>query len=305
MKPIISVILPTYNGEKFIARAINSVLNQTFKDFELIIVDDGSTDNTAQVIKEFQKKDNRIKYIWQKNSGAPARPRNTGIKHAQGEYIAFLDHDDEWLPEKLKKQLTKFRNSECGLVGCSANIIDEKHKKKRIYSVPPFLEINSSKILEGSVPCSCSSMVVRRDVFRNIGLFDESFKSGDDWDLWIRASRKYRFLFVQTPLFNYYIHGNNVTILRGKIKYLQEVEKVVDKHRDIYLKYPKSFSKKLRKLGTAYIIEGHLKTGRNRLMKAIKVNPFSRAYINILLSFLGPGAYKKLLDVKKKIFNNS
>ena len=101
--PKVSVIIPTYNRQKLLPKAIKSVLNQTFKNFELIIVDDGLTDNTKEIIKEFQKRDPRIKYIWQENFGAPAGPKNTGIKNSKGEYIAFLDDDDEWLPEKLER----------------------------------------------------------------------------------------------------------------------------------------------------------------------------------------------------------
>ena len=117
-KPTVSVIIPTYNRAKLLPRAIKSVLNQTFKDFEVIIVDDGSTDNTEEVINEFQKHNKRIKYIrHEKNKGAAAA-RNTGIKIAQGEYIAFQDSDDEWLPNKLEKQMEIFESApaEIGVV---------------------------------------------------------------------------------------------------------------------------------------------------------------------------------------------
>ena len=95
MLPKVSIIIPTYNRANLLPRAINSVLNQTFKDFELIIVDDGSTDNTRKVVKEFEEKDSRIKYIWQENFGGPAKPTNTGLKISKGKYIAFLDSDNE------------------------------------------------------------------------------------------------------------------------------------------------------------------------------------------------------------------
>ena len=100
--PTVSVIIPTYNRAHLVGRAIKSVLNQTYRDFEIIVVDDGSTDNTKDIIKEFQKKDKRIKYIpYEKNKGGSAA-RNTGIKAAKGEYIAFLDSDDEWAYEIRK-----------------------------------------------------------------------------------------------------------------------------------------------------------------------------------------------------------
>ena len=108
MNPKVSVIIPTYNRANLLARAIKSVLNQTFQDFELIVVDDGSTDNTRKVVEEFQKKDSRIKYIFQENSGGPAKPINTGIKNSKGEYITILEDDDEFLPQKLQKQVELF-----------------------------------------------------------------------------------------------------------------------------------------------------------------------------------------------------
>lgn len=116
--PTVSVIIPTYNRAHLVGRAIQSVLNQTYKDFELIIVDDGSTDNTEDIIKKYQKKDERIKYIRRKKNKGGSVARNTGINAAIGEYIAFLDSDDEWLTEKLERQMKVFKStsSEVGVV---------------------------------------------------------------------------------------------------------------------------------------------------------------------------------------------
>ena len=167
--PKVSIIIPTYNRVDLLPRAINSVLNQTFQDFELIVVDDGSTDNTKQVVEEFQKKDKRIKYIWQENSGAPAKPRNTGIKNSQGEYIALLDHDDEWLPEKLEKQLEIFeknRQTNLGFVGCNALIV--KEDKIQEYKTPKYKNI-LLEILERNFIWSCSSVMIKKSVLDKVG----------------------------------------------------------------------------------------------------------------------------------------
>jgi glycosyltransferase involved in cell wall biosynthesis len=96
MSPKVSVIIPTYNRADLLSRAIKSVIAQTYTNWELLVVDDGSTDNTKEVVKEFIKKDKRIKYLWEPNSGSPSKPRNFVAKNAKGEYIAFLDSDDEW-----------------------------------------------------------------------------------------------------------------------------------------------------------------------------------------------------------------
>jgi teichuronic acid biosynthesis glycosyltransferase TuaG len=120
--PKISIIIPCYNSEQFIDRTIKSVLCQTFSDWELLLIDDHSTDKTKDILEKYAKNDTRIKILQTKeNSGGPALPKNIGIENAKGEYIAFLDHDDEWLPEKLEKQLAVFENSKdekLGLVSC-------------------------------------------------------------------------------------------------------------------------------------------------------------------------------------------
>jgi len=136
--PKVSVIIPAYNCGNLIERTILSVCNQTFKDWELIIVDDGSTDKTKEVVLSFQKKDSRIKYFFQNNSGAPAKPKNVGILNATGKYIAFLDHDDEWVPKKLEKQIGVFEKTEnqnLGLVVSGAMIVSEIDNSKKEYKI--------------------------------------------------------------------------------------------------------------------------------------------------------------------------
>jgi len=128
----VSIIIPTYNGEKYIKRAILSVLNQTFQDFEIIVVDDFSCDNTVKIVRELQIKNPRIKLIClEKNSGGPALPKNKGFEISSGEFIAYLDQDDEWLENKLEEQIKFFNNSKdkkLGLVSCGASLINNSGK---------------------------------------------------------------------------------------------------------------------------------------------------------------------------------
>ncbi|MFH1657314.1 MAG: glycosyltransferase family 2 protein [bacterium] len=144
MNPKVSVIIPTYNREKLLPRAIQSVLSQTYSNWELIVVDDGSTDNTKEIMEEFQRKDKRIKYIWQENFGGVSKPINTGLKASQGDYIALLEDDDEWLPEKLERQLEIFQNSKkenLGLVGCNilmVDLVNKKVKAKKTFDIPEY-----------------------------------------------------------------------------------------------------------------------------------------------------------------------
>ncbi|HKK53949.1 MAG TPA: glycosyltransferase [Patescibacteria group bacterium] len=216
----ISIIIPVYNRQDLLERAIISVLNQTYKNFELIIVNDASTENIKEFVKKFD--DKRIKYIEHTiNSGGPAKPKNTGIKIAKGDYIAFLDSDDKWLENKLKKQLKLYEkniNNNIGLVGCEEINFNELTQEKRHTKLPALIEKMSPEILKKCLPHSSSSVMIKKSVFKTVGLFSEDFKISDDYDLYIRISRKYKLLFVQEPLFYYYIHNNNASTIKNKQK---------------------------------------------------------------------------------------
>lgn len=308
MNPKISVIIPTYNRADLLPRAINSVLNQTFQDFELIIVDDGSTDNTKQVVQEFQNKDSRIKYIWQENSGGPAGPRNIGIRHSEGEYIAFLDSDDEWLLEKLEKQLKLFKNSKkknLGFVGCNALIVNEKTGIKKKYNTPTYHndEIFFKKLLENNFIYSVGSLMIRKEVFNNIGLYDESLTTGEDWDLILRIAQKYSFDFIPKSLFIHHFHSsasltNNVSV----VIWDKNLRRILEKHKEYYLAHPKVYSVQLIHNGIAYILLGNdLRKGRNAFLKSIKFNPLNvKSYVYFMVSLGGLGFCHKLVFLKRK-----
>ncbi|NCD01144.1 glycosyltransferase family 2 protein [bacterium] len=303
-KPLISVIIPTYNRAHFLPRAINSVLNQTYKNFELIIVDDGSTDETRKIIKKFLKKDLRIKYIYQKNSGGPSKPKNTGIQICKGEYIAFLDSDDEWFANKLEKQIKKYiknnKNNNIGIVGCGAIRINTKNKKTKKVIPPRYVKIKSSKVLNKTIPHSCSSVMIKKSVFKKIGLFDNNIKTADDYEIYIRISRRYNFLFIREPLFNYYIHEDNISKPNSEIdeEKIKEKQQIIKKHKKIFSKYPRAYSNEFKKIGTFKMLTKDYKNAKKYFIKSIKINPFSRVYINLFLSFT-PKLYKKILFLKK------
>ncbi len=173
---LVSIIIPTYNGEKYIERAIRSILNQTYQDFEIIVVDDFSIDNTVEIVKELQKEDHRIKFIkLEENSGGPARPKNEGFKIAKGEYIAYLDQDDEWLATKLEEQMNFFENSnndKLGLVSCGASLIYTRGK-----CFDNFIPVKSNnifpEILLRNPIYSNSSVLIKHEVIENVGERDE------------------------------------------------------------------------------------------------------------------------------------
>jgi len=206
-KKMVSIIIPTYNRGKYIREAIQSVLNQTYQNFEIIVSDDGSTDNTKEVVESFN--DRRIKYFWNKNSGLPAVARNIGIKKSSGKYIAFLDSDDLWLAKKLEKQINEFeKNENIGLV-CSHRIyFDEKKEWIKKININDKDFTFKSLFIRNKV--TCSTVIVKRSIFDNIGLFNECTKlqAGEDYEMWLRIANSYRIKYIQEPLVKYRHHSN-------------------------------------------------------------------------------------------------
>ncbi|MEI8340013.1 MAG: glycosyltransferase [Verrucomicrobiota bacterium] len=210
--PGVSVVIPAYNYAKFLTGAVDSVLQQTYPDFELIVVDDGSVDDTRAVMGRYQ--DKRVRYVYQENSGLSAA-RNTGIAHAWFDYIAFLDADDLWMPNFLESAMKLFAtlSSDYGMVagGCASidgegNRIEEKKLRIRADR-----ELHARDfILKNPAPLS-SSVILRRSVFRDCGVFDTTLRSSEDRDMWIRTAGRYRVFFICKPLVQIRKHGHSMS----------------------------------------------------------------------------------------------
>jgi len=194
--PEVSVIIPTFNRAAWIANAVDSVLKQTIRDVELIVVDDGSTDDTLEVLERFGS---RVKIVAQSNRGVSSA-RNAGIRFASGKYICFLDSDDLWKPRKLEIQLAAMnRHSEYKISytdevwirnGRWANP-GKRHRKYSGWIFPHLLPL---------CLISPSSVMIERSVLDDVGLFDESLPAGEDYDLWLRIGSRYPILFIQEKL---------------------------------------------------------------------------------------------------------
>lgn len=189
---MVSVIITTYNRKGFLYDAVVSVIQQDHKDKEIIVVDDGSTDKSFSIVKDLP-----VRYIWKPNGGISSA-RNTGIRLSRGDYIAFLDVDDRWLKNKLSVQLNAMIET-----GYSISYTDEVWLKnnKRINQKERHRKY-SGHIFERCLPLciiSPSSVVIKRDVFDSVGLFDESLPVCEDYDMWLRISSRYPILFIDRP----------------------------------------------------------------------------------------------------------
>ena len=210
--PLVSVVIPVYNRANYVVQAIDSVLAQTYKNFEIIVVDDGSKEDVKGALQKYIK-NKKIRYIYQKNKGV-ASARNTGIKKVRGEFIAFLDDDDIWLPKKLELQMPLFSDKNVGLVyGGRINFEDSTQKvvwksdSSKFYKGDVF-----DKLLFGNCNFVCTStVIVRKNILTLYGLFNEEFKgaSTEDYDLWLRLAHDSKFDFTPKDVIKYRVHDNN------------------------------------------------------------------------------------------------
>lgn len=220
----VSIIIPTYNYEKFISAAIDSVLLQSHDDIEILVVDDGSTDSTRQIVSNY---DSRIKYIYQDNKG-PSSARNHGIELATGDFIGFLDADDVFLKNKLEHQLEYFsEHPSCGLTYSDYYCVDKDLRIMESYRSKGFKD--RKKALEGLVEknyINTSTVLMKRKVIEKVGVFNEEYKYLEDLDYWLRIGLEHDFGYVNKFLVKTRSHGYNLrrsTSTRDKLKNGKEI----------------------------------------------------------------------------------
>jgi glycosyltransferase involved in cell wall biosynthesis len=291
---VFSVVIPTFNRAYLIERPIRSVLAQTCSSFEIIVVDDNSTDNTEEIVKGIG--DSRIKYVRHDQNYGSNVARNTGIENATGEFIAFLDSDDEWLPEKLEKQLKILSNhSEICVCYTWIKSVNEDTKKELIVS-PEFEGFIFEDLLYSQF-VNPSSTVVRRSCFDTVGVFDvnPAFRSCQDWDLWLRLSQSYQFAMVPEVLTIWWNHSsknrntNNVTMMfQGFLALLEkypEMQNLPNTFKTVGSASLKIKGDYLFERGKRYMLQAseisHLegiKLGKKYLKMAFLSNPLNLTY---------------------------
>lgn len=199
--PKVSVVIPAYNAVRFVNATIDSVLLQTFQDFEILAVDDGSTDNTKEILEAYGDK---IRYLPKKNGGVSSA-RNYGIENAKGKYIAFLDADDVWMPEKLEKQVALMEaNEDIGLCYAATQKVDEELNYLSSIPANAYEDYTESLLLNLNIVAgSCSSAMARRDIISQTDGFDSKFTTYADWEFWLRLSLLTKFAPVNEELVKY------------------------------------------------------------------------------------------------------
>jgi len=295
--PKISVIIPTYNREEFIGAAIDSVLNQSFVDFELIVVDDGSTDMTKAIIYSYS--DERLIYIYQKNQGRSAA-RNRAIELARGEYIAFLDSDDFYLPNKLQQQMDYMRQNEhVDMVYTSADCIDAKKRsiKNQKYIAREEGSIYNLLAFFRPVTITLPTVMIRRNVLDKVGVFDVHLDRFEDTDMWRRIS-KHHFIGAMPQVTCLLTTHNNNSLENQDA---QEIVKAVHYYVRKVFKEDGDLEQKILHNGASQLYEYYgraflgrqqnFKIGASLIYSAIFYSP--RSFVGILIR--STGTYIKAL----------
>ncbi|MBI3999245.1 MAG: glycosyltransferase family 2 protein [Candidatus Omnitrophica bacterium] len=236
MPPRVSVIIPTYNRSEFLERAIKSVIQQTFRNFEIIVVENGNPNRDAKVIvNRFLNSDVVVRHFYE-TKPSHVQARNIGVCHATGEYIAFLDDDDEWTPTKLAEQV-KFMEShpEVGLIACNLTFFDREGH--RIDDPHPYYagEIQLRDLVaKGCLINSLSAVMVKRDCFEKVGMFDKSFSISNDYEFYVRTSMEFKIWSLDERFVRYKFHESNAS--RNVVQKCEENIKVLKRLHRLDLK---------------------------------------------------------------------
>jgi glycosyltransferase involved in cell wall biosynthesis len=313
---LVSVIIPTYQRVKFIEEAIRSVLNQTYGNLELIVIDDGSTDGTDELLSAISAEDQRVRYSRQANAG-PAAARNKGVQISNGFLIAFLDSDDTWMPDKLEKQMRVFdQDVEVCFSYCSgffvnengerARSFDQQWNSTRFYSAEDFLFHRVGFFFT-------SSAVVKKECLEKVGAFDENLEFLEDVDLWFRILVECKSDYIDEPLVINRRHPDNLYLTKGRgaeLQFARSNFQVSQKAVDLYERRVRRLSKTekeeaLYRFQLMFIKEalahGEIKEARNSLRSYLRSHPaFLAALPYFGLSILPRKAVTWLVEKRKK-----
>jgi glycosyltransferase involved in cell wall biosynthesis len=289
----ISIVMPVHNREHTIGRAIESILNQTHASFELIIVDDASTDGTRNVVRFYD--DKRIRYIAHAEKlGAPAA-RNTGIREAQAEWIAFHDSDDIWMPDKLEKQINRVLQNGLEHAVYYTGFYRFKHGKREYIPEPDLRrkegDIHRELLVKNFV--STQTVLLPKACLDAVGGFDEEMPRLQDWELWIRLSERYPFCLVDEPLVHVFYSDNSISASQENL--IRAYRLILQKHGHLFREAGRSyFASLLFSYGHNLCLHGDMRLGRTTLYQSLRSQIGLKSIAALIVSFFGKRLYRYL-----------
>lgn len=293
----VSIIIPTYNSEKTILRCLDSVFKQTYQDFELIICDDKSTDNTREILNTIS--DNRLKvYYLSENSGS-AVARNIAMQNAKGDFFAFLDSDDEWYPEKLEVQIPFFYDDNIGLIFSGAKII--KNGTQTLYYKPKkeWEKDSFRKLFLGEINYMTPTAIFRKECLAKIGLMEPKLRRNQDYDFYLRILKNYKLRILEEPLAIVNANTKKITFsqLENSITFYETERIIFFKENFTQKEIDLFFARKYRDLCGAMLRSGQFIKCVSQFKKSLKYSPVYFLWpknIKIILKSLFIGVYRNI-----------
>lgn len=307
--PKASIIIPAFNSQDYIAETIESILQQSFSDFEIIIVDDGSTDGTADVIATFD--DTRIHYFHQPNSGRPASPRNKAIRASSGEYIFIFDSDDLMVVDKVGKTLEAFSLApEAGLAFTGFDCIDESGNTvnpdflapySTLHNLPKQRVSDDAWLIESRVALKglassnylgTSGVAIRRDVFEQVGYFDEDVRNADDSIMWQAVATRFNFLYLPAIYHHYRVRSGSISLRKiedrapGIITAITKMKRFHEHDPESQRILDRKISRYYHDMGYSYFTQYKLADAREAFRNSINIESTSSARFYLVLSYL-------------------
>lgn len=291
---LVSAVITTHKREPgIVERALKSVINQTHTQMEIIVVDDSPSnydlrDKVLEMVEKYS--DYNVKYIQHKECKGACVARNTGLEAAKGEYIAFLDDDDEWMSEKIETLLRGFTDDDVGLVYCGNICINDDTGEEAVLLKEKHVGYVYDDLIKNNFIGSTSLPLLRVEFLKNIGGFDPLQQSAQDYDVWLRISQKYRINYIEKPLIKYHVH-NGERISKCSVKRINGLERLNQKNKEYLKSHREARWIRTIKLAPEYAKNGQLFKAMGIWMKAVLTQPWmvkrnSRYLYDTLVSYV-------------------
>ncbi|GFP74200.1 glycosyltransferase family 2 protein [Clostridium fungisolvens] len=300
MNPYVSVIIPTYNRINTISNTIDSVLAQTYRDYEIIIIDDNSNDNTKDIIDRYVQRYQFITYHKHTTNKGGSGARNTGAKLAKGTFLSFLDSDDQWIDTKLEKEVACLKNdSTIDMLYSNMYLVDVEKRTTTLYRQDEY-EDKYYGMLCKNIIGSTSLITIKKKVFDSVGGFKEGLPSCQDWDFYLNVAREYKIIKIDEPLLKYYIHSNSISgnmdkAIAGHRLILEKVSNLISDNETYIKRKNNILSNQYLNIANIYMKFRKFNEAKVYYFRAFKYYPLNKsAFKNLISMLLGENLYYKL-----------